>query len=426
MNKLSTMTDNLYYFENFKSFSQAKLSLFESKFTLLIGPNGSGKSNLLEAIKLLSFLIDGGWLLDVTDMNKGGRLEIRGGLPGCTRYGQTAFTLGFSAHTHIDAKLHYFDYRLTIETQHSPRIINESLYIDNSLFFEVNPEQSHSSQPLVCDNHFASSGKKPSLHSSTTKSFLSQYHPKNNQIINRIINHFQNLWVFEPNPKLIRHYEHIGNAILTQNGSNLSAVLYALSQGNQESQESLQRLLEWIAQLPNEPYQRFEFVTVPQLNDVILGLVENHTDQFISAGLLSDGTLRCLTILTALETATPGSSIIVEEIDNGLHPSRVGIMVKAIVDCCQRHDLKVLVTTHNHATLNALSLEELDGVILCHQNPQNHSTNLNAWPDLPYQQDMLERSTLGDLVTHKLIDDYLNPDFEEKRKQKALAWLADF
>ncbi len=423
------MTDNLYYFENFKSFSQAKLSLFQSKFTLLIGPNGSGKSNLLDAIKLLSFLAHGGSLHDVTDINKGGQLEIRGGLPGCTRYGQTAFTLGFSAHIHIEAKRHDFDYRLTIETQQSPKIINESLYIDNRLFFEVKSEQSHSSQPLVSDKYLASSGKKPALPSSTTKSFLSQYHPKNvagNQIINRIINNFQNLWVLEPNPKLIRHYEHIGNTIISQNGSNLSAVLYALSQGNQESQESLQRLLEWIAQLPNEPYQRFEFVTVPQLNDVILGLVENHTDKFISAGLLSDGTLRCLAMLTALETATPGSWIIVEEFDNGLHPSRVGIMVKAIVDCCKRHDLKVLVTTHNQATLNALSQEELNGVILCHPDSQNHSTNLITWPDLPYQQELLERGSLGDLVTHQRIDQYLNPDFEEKRKQKALAWLADF
>jgi hypothetical protein len=73
-----------------------------------------------------------------------------------------------------------------------------------------------------------------------------------------------------------------------------------------------------------------------------------------------------------------------------------------------------------------LSQEELNGVILCHPDSQNHSTNLMTWPDLPYQQELLERGTLGDLVTHQRIDHYLNPDFEEKRKQKALAWLADF
>lgn len=49
------------YIENFKGFNQVKLDLFESKFTLVVGANGSGKSNLLEAIKLLSFLINGGF-----------------------------------------------------------------------------------------------------------------------------------------------------------------------------------------------------------------------------------------------------------------------------------------------------------------------------------------------------------------------------
>lgn len=391
------------YIENFKGFSQVKLDLFESKFTLVVGANGSGKSNLLEAIKLLSFLINGGWLHEVTDLNKGGKLEIRGGIQGCTRYGQTSFTLGFSAQTEIDDKQQDFDYRLSIDTQTTPRIIRESLYIGNTKYFDVNTE-------------------KPS---STTRSYLSQNLPSN-QIINNLINELQNVLIFDPNPKLMRNYEHIGNTHLSPNCSNLSAVLYALSQGDKESQQSLQRLLEWIAQLPNEPYQRFDFVTVPKLNDVMLGLVESGTEKFISAGVLSDGTLRCLAILTALETATPGSRIIVEEFDNGLYPSRVGIMVNAIIDCCQRRELKVLVTTHNQATLNVLTEEQLEGVILSSLNPLDHSTNLIAWRDLPYQQDMLERGNLGDLVTNKLIDQYLSPDFEEKRKQKALAWLEDF
>jgi predicted ATPase len=393
----------MYYFENFKSFTQVKLSLFESKFTLLIGANGSGKSNLLEAIKLLSFLLNGGWLHEVSDLNKGGKLEIRGGIQGCTRYGETAFSLGFSAHTELDGKQQDFDYRLTIDTQTSPRIIREYLYVGNTKYFDINTEKQ----------------------SSPTRSFLSQNIPNNN-IIKNIINDLQKILVFDPNPKLMRNYEHIGNTHLSPNCSNLSAVLYALSQGDKESQQSLQRLLKWIAQLPNEPYQRFDFVTVPKLNDVMLALVESGTDKFISAGVLSDGTLRCLAILTALETATPGSQIIVEEFDNGLYPSRVGIMVNAIIDCCQRRELKVLVTTHNQATLNVLTKEQLEGVILSSHNPLDHSTSLIAWHDLPYQQDMLERGSLGDLVTNKLIDQYLSPDFEDKRKQKALAWLADF
>ena len=42
----------------------------------------------------------------------------------------------------------------------------------------------------------------------------------------------------------------------------------------------------------------------------------------VDARLLSDGTLRMLAVVTALETVPTGSRIIIEEFDNGLHPSR--------------------------------------------------------------------------------------------------------
>jgi len=69
----------------------------------------------------------------------------------------------------------------------------------------------------------------------------------------------------------MREYERIGNRILAKNGANLSAVLYGLSIDTDEEKQSLQRLLNWIQQLPDEPYRNFEFVVVQQLNDVIFG-----------------------------------------------------------------------------------------------------------------------------------------------------------
>ena len=41
--------------------------------------------------------------------------------------------------------------------------------------------------------------------------------------------HLQASFVFDPDPKLMRSYERVGDTILKRNGSNLSAVLYGLS-----------------------------------------------------------------------------------------------------------------------------------------------------------------------------------------------------
>ena len=68
-------------------------------------------------------------------------------------------------------------------------------------------------------------------------------------------------------------YERIGNSVLSRDGANLSAVLYALSVGDEAERESLARLLSQIRQLPDEPYDDFNFTTT-DLGDVIFGLRE--------------------------------------------------------------------------------------------------------------------------------------------------------
>jgi predicted ATPase len=424
----------MHYLSNFKGFAQAELNLFQP-ITILIGPNGSGKSNVIEAVELLSFLTHGGFLYDITDLDRGGKEEIRGGLQGCLRYNQPNFTLGFKGCTKFENQQNSFDYSITIEIEPTPHISQERFYLEETtLIFETIPEDSNLHIQTVRYNNFAPS-RNPLVSISPMQSVLFQYQnfaQYNNRkrddclkVINAIMKHLRASFVFDPDTKKMRAYERIGNRVLNKNASNLSAVLYALNQGTETERQSLQRLLDWIKQLPNEPYQKFGFVKT-ELNDVIFGLKETENGQLSSANVLSDGTLRCLAVLTALETSNPHSRIIIEEFDNGLHPSRVGILVKAIKNCCERRKLNVLVTTHNPATLNALQTKQLEGVVLSLWDKTQQAARLVRLSELPYQEEMLERGQLGDLVTKKIIDQYLAPHFEEERKEKALEWLASF
>ncbi len=101
--------------------------------------------------------------------------------------------------------------------------------------------------------------------------------------------------------------------------------------------------------------------------------------ELVDARLLSDGTLRALAILTALETVEEGSRVIIEEFDNRVHPSRVKVLTEAMADCCVRRKLSVLVTTHNPATLNALGSEQLHGVVFCVWDKQTKAFQLLSW-----------------------------------------------
>jgi predicted ATPase len=229
-------------------------------------------------------------------------------------------------------------------------------------------------------------------------------------------------FVFDPQPRLMRAYERIGSQALSRDGANLSAVLYALYKGSEEEQAALTKILQRIRQLPEEPFEEFDFVVTP-LHDVLFGIREVKGGPIIDARLLSDGTLRCLAVLTALETVGRGSRVIIEEFDNGLHPSRVSILTQAIADACERRDLKVLVTTHNPATLDGLTSEQLKGVVLCIWDRARKASRIVPLLELPRADVLLERGHLGDLVTRRVLEQHLMPGFEEEQKAKAQEWL---
>jgi predicted ATPase len=220
----------------------------------------------------------------------------------------------------------------------------------------------------------------------------------------------------------MRGYERITGQPLARNGANLSAVLYGLKKGGKGDQETLERLLGRIRQVPEEPFSDLSFVDT-DLNDVIFGFRHTEQSPLRDARILSDGTLRCLAVLTALETAEERSRIVIEEFDNGVHPSRVKVLSAAMEDCAERKALNVLATTHNPATLDGLSLEQLQNVVMCVWDAGQAASRLVRLTELPRFMEFMNRGRLGDLVTRKVLDRYLAPDSEEKRRAQAGQWV---
>ena len=295
---------------------------------------------------------------------------------------------------------------MAVQPKPIPTIIQEKFFAGSQMLFETIKENLNQkvSKISVKYNHF-SPGRKPQTYVSNQKTVFSQYQDFNisqkqqQRYVSKLTKFLNFPYVFVPNPKLMRQYELLGSRVLANDGANLSAVLFALNE-HDEGKPILERLLAWIKQLPNEPYQDFEFDKT-KYDNVMFGLKEGNEKDSVGANLLSDGTLRSLAMLTALETVKlhlHRSLIIIEEFDNGLHPSRIKALIKAILDCCQRQKIHVLITTHNPATLNALPPEQLEGVVLC------MGEKLVRLYDLPRYPELLERGQLGELVTRRVIE----------------------
>lgn len=73
----------------------------------------------------------------------------------------------------------------------------------------------------------------------------------------------------------------------------------------------------------------------------------------------SDGTIRALAILVAVETQPSHTTMIIEEPEKGLHPWAVRALVSHIRDAAQRRNVQVVVTTHSPQVLESCEPNEV-------------------------------------------------------------------
>jgi predicted ATPase len=231
----------------------------------------------------------------------------------------------------------------------------------------------------------------------------------------------RNIVFLDPRPAQMRNYEYAGDKYLKEDGSNLSAVLYQLCQ----QPESKQALLAFIRSLPEQDITDIQFIETPR-QDVMVSLEETFGEQqrFVDAPLLSDGTLRVLAVGAALLSAPEGSLIIIEEVDNGVHPSRADVLVQQIRDVASRRQLRVLLTSHNPALLDALPDNALADVLCCYRHPHEGDSRLVRLGDMERYSELVAQGPLGQLMTRKVLERFVKDDSTpEERQAAALQWL---
>lgn len=124
----------------------------------------------------------------------------------------------------------------------------------------------------------------------------------------------------------------------------------------------------------------------------------------MDASSLSDGTLRFLAILTALLTRPAGSLLAIEDVDNGLHPSRAGMLVQMLREIGQQRSIDVLVTTHNPALLNELEPGLIPFVTVAHRDPSSGESKLTLLEDIEQLPKLLASGPLGSIAASGRIE----------------------
>ncbi len=286
------------YINNFKSIRQLN-DLPIRSLNVIIGANGVGKSNFISFFKLLnsiaenklpSFIADSGYADKVLHFGKKGNKKLSGGIIFKTDEGITN---------------NRYDFVL------KPDAAN-GLYFEKETggfnMYATGFNENWNYMPLDSVGE-KNSGLKE--HTASRFEYLRKYFEQFK------VFHFHDTSSTAPlkQPSKLRD-----NAYLKEDGSNLAAFLYWISQKHPSTFKLIEFTIRSIA-----PFFDKINLQPDNLNSelIFLSWLEKNSDEYFDANNLSDGSLRFIALTTVLLQPNPPKTIIIDEPELGLHPSAI-------------------------------------------------------------------------------------------------------
>ncbi|MBF0283731.1 MAG: AAA family ATPase [Magnetococcales bacterium] len=436
--------------QDFKSYRKATLPL--APLTMLIGANASGKSNAIEGLRLLSWLAQGNRLTSIQNFVRESEQIVRGRIQDLA-YSQSG-QFSFSCRS-IDPRTSTTSQELMISLSigsddllhvAAERLDDSSAGTSMPLYEVVSEPRKVGNDLTVSYNNFRRGGKKPRIVCSDQCAVFTQLdnpsrfdksHTDSHKHIpvatERFRSWLSNILFLDPVPVQMRDYGFQNERSMKRDGSNLSGVLYNLWGGREENpttkqQENRETILNFIRSLPEQNIASVKFLDTPR-KEVMLQLVETFGGKELDydATLLSDGTLRVLAIAAAMLTAPEGGLVVIEEIDNGVHPSRARQLLQQIAMLAEKRHLRVLLSSHNPALLDAIPTSAVPDVVFCYRDLKDGSSCLVRLEDIPDYPELIAQGSVGQLMTSGFLDSFVkNHPGPDERKKKAMEWLERF
>ena len=180
---------------------------------------------------------------------------------------------------------------------------------------------------------------------------------------------------------------------LGDSGENLPTVLQKIcaDEGKKGA------LFDWIRELTPMDVADFEFPRDPTTGLVQLAIREK-SGRRISAYSASDGTLRFLAMLAALLDEEPAGLYFFEEIDNGIHPSRLHLLVDLIESQTRKGTVQVVTTTHSPELLSMVNDDTFRHMSVVCRSEDTEDAVIRPVADLPNAEKLRKTQGLGRLL----------------------------
>jgi predicted ATPase len=369
------------HLQNFKNFQDATLHL--GPLTILVGANASGKSNLRDALRFLHGVARGYTLADIMGgkYGEGGEPQwrgLRGGTAEATRHGASTFTMtaeleAMGEQTSLLPAT--YTYTIEVETGRNgrPRLAREALFAEKQMLYDSHPEGNPAPQTdlqhltvriqpggdyrkghvetFIANQPVLAQITEPIAKRIAKRTAKSPDHGAYEVLagVRAALATFGSMRFLDFNLDAMRQLSFPGQNTLGDRGENLSSVLQAIH----EDEASRAALVEWVRELTPMDVTDLTFPT-DQIGRVLVTLREEDGRE-VTAYSASDGTLRFLAVLAALLGPEPAQLYFFEELENGLHPARLHLLLDLIEKRVARGDMQIVASTHSPQLLRLLS-----------------------------------------------------------------------
>ena len=380
--------------EGFKSFEKVRLKL--GGFNLFIGANASGKSNFFDALRVLQGIGYGFTIQEVFDGKpKGAGSEawegIRGGLPRAVfaRRGD----LAERAHVHFSLRIAndiWTDLTYSIELSlRKGRVFAETLRNGEEVIFD-------SSQLFRTQRGVRLDPQ--------TKSGLGEYAASLGVdlrvgAVHDCLDTLSNMQRVEPSPSVLRQYSQAHEAKrLGERGENFAGLVRAVL----KDERAKSNYLSWLRQLT--PMELDDVAILEgALGEPLFALREGET--VLPAPILSDGTLRFAAITAAFFQPDMPAIITIEEIENGIHPSRVRLLLELLKSQSGNSGPQVFATTHSPVVLAWLEEKDYETTFLCRKDEETGASIVTPLSEIPRLIELVRKQPIGELFTEGWLED---------------------
>lgn len=311
--------------ENFRAFDNARLTLAD--LTFLVGENGAGKSSLLDAVEFMREA--------VTD-NLPNALDRREGLYGILRRGA-----GEDASVGVSVVMTAELAGRAIRMLYGFRILERGQTIEEALRVREAPSEGFYRRGADFETGVRGIGPQVLPERLVLPAIAIT------QLWDIVYKGVAGMRAYDIVPQMIATPALIRNkTALEKHGGNAGDVLADVKTRPEAYRSILARLralTNGIADIDARVLYGLRGIYIKQRRDA------THTDDF-AAPAVSQGTLRALGVLLALDQSPKPTLVLFDEIEDSIHPLALDVLLEAIE--VKRNELPIVVTTHSIELLN--------------------------------------------------------------------------